>query len=330
MNLLSVLAATGLSAIGALPARWLGLRYRLLTRDHRRLPATGGVSLLGAWWLAALLAGGLERRILLGLLLATIVILLIGVWDLRRPLGWLPQLGAQLLAAVSAVVVGQVTALYVTNPSGGLLRLDSWSFGGIAFPAVLLSAAWIVFLMNAVNFLDGLDGLATTVSAIGFLAIGAVSLLPQVSEPTVALPAFLASGAAVGFLFWSFPPARLTLGTPGSWFLGFLLAVLSLQGSSKIATLAVVGAVPLLDAVAVVAGRLRRGQSPFRGDYTHLHHRLARRGLPPRAILSFYSLVSVLLAAAAVVLPTPFKILLVSVSGSAVIFFALTQRADHH
>jgi UDP-GlcNAc:undecaprenyl-phosphate GlcNAc-1-phosphate transferase len=150
-------------------------------------------------------------------------------------------------------------ARYVTNPAGGLLYLNQWEVFGIALPGAILSIVWIVLLMNAVNFLDGLDGLASAVSVVGFLTIGAVSLLPHVNEPAVALPAFLAAGATLGFLFWNFPPARLYLGTPGSWFLGFLLGVFSLQGSSKIATLAVVGAIPLLDAVAVVLSRLRRG-----------------------------------------------------------------------
>ncbi len=89
--------------------------------------------------------------------------------------------------------------------------------------------------------------------------------------------------------------------------------------NGKIATLAVVGAIPLLDAVSVIIARLRRGTSPFKGDRTHLHHRLLNRGWSPRAILAFYTVVSVILALAAVYLPTSLKIVLLLASGAAVI-----------
>lgn len=293
--------------LGALAQR-VGKRLRFTTPGG--IAAIGGVSLLTAWWITTLFADVFSLRTLLGLGLATGVIVIVGLRDLRRPLGPWPQLAGQVLAGAIAMLAGGVLAEYVTNPLGGLLYLNQWGVAGVPVIAAMLTLLWILLLMNAVNFLDGTDGVAAAVSLVGFLTIGAVSLLPQVREPAVALPAFLAAVATLGFLFWNLPPARLTLGTPGSWFLGFLLAVLSVQGSSKIATLAVVGAIPLLDAVSVILARLRRGASPFRGDRTHLHHRLQARGWSPRAILSIYIGVSALLAGAAVLLPTPLKVLL--------------------
>ncbi|TSC73156.1 MAG: hypothetical protein G01um101438_179 [Parcubacteria group bacterium Gr01-1014_38] len=305
-------------------ARWGGERIRLTAA--RGVAATGGISTLLAWWILSGLTGSLSPRSALGMGLATITIVAVGLWDLWRGLGPLPQLLGQLLASIGAVFVGGIAVEYVTNPTGGLITLDHWQIGGFPFPGAALTVLWILVLMNAVNFLDGMDGLAATVSTIGFLAIGVTSLLPQVNEPVVALPAFLAAAATAGFLFWNFPPARLVLGTPGAWFLGFLLAVLSVQGSSKIATLSVVGAIPLLDAVSVVTARIRRGSSPFRGDRTHFHHRLLAKAWSPRSILALYTVVSAGLAVAAVTLPTPWKVLLLAASGAAVIFFTLTRR----
>lgn len=317
----SAAAVLGL-ALG-FPARWLGKRFRLAA--GKRIPATGGLALCLAWWTTVLATGGLEARTRSGITLAMIPIVAVGLFDLRKRLGPVSQFLAQILAAGSAVLAGNVAARHVTNPFGGLLYLNQPTIGDIAIPAMVASIAWIVLLMNAVNFLDGLDGLATSVSGIGFLTIAAASLLPHVNEPAVAQPALLAAGAAAGFLFWNFPPARLYLGTPGSWFLGFLLAVFSLLGSSKIATLAVVGAIPLLDASFVVLNRLRRGASPFRGDITHLHHRLAAQGWSARTILCFYSFASALLGAAAVFLPTPAKVALLALSGSIVLRAAIKR-----
>ena len=319
----AVLTALALSLILGAAAREVGKRVPLTTTGG--IAATGGISLLTAWWIAAWLADAWDPRASFGLLLATAVMVAVGLRDLRRPLGPWPQLAGQALAGSSAVLVGGVVAEYVTNPAGGLLYLNQWQSAGIPIVAAALTLLWILLLINAVNFLDGTDGVAAAVSLVGFLTIGAVSLLPQVREPAVALPAFLAAAATAGFLFWNFPPARLVLGTPGSWFLGFLLAVLSVQGSSKIATLSVVGAIPLLDAVSVVIARIRRGTSPLRGDRTHFHHRLLARGWSPRSILALYTVASAGLAVAAVTLPTPWKALLLAASGATVISSSLVR-----
>jgi UDP-GlcNAc:undecaprenyl-phosphate GlcNAc-1-phosphate transferase len=178
-------------------------------------------------------------------------------------------------------------------------------------------------MMNVINFLDGMDGLAGSVTIIAFLAIGFVSVLPQVNDVPTAIAAFAAASAIAGFLFYNFPPAKLILGTVGSWFIGFLIAILAIQGATKVATTAVVGAVPLIDALIVILGRLRRGNSPFRGDYTHLHHRLKRRGLSDQTILALYVVCSVILGLAAVVLQTHNKIILFLVFAVGLMIFVL-------
>jgi UDP-GlcNAc:undecaprenyl-phosphate/decaprenyl-phosphate GlcNAc-1-phosphate transferase len=293
------------------------------------IPALGGIAMILAWWGAAALTGGVGEN-WRPLAVATVAIVLVGFSDIRRPLGPWTQLLLQLLIACAAVI-GEIAVRYVTHPFGGLLRLDAVEMLGVPLLGALLTLVWMVVLMNAVNFLDGLDGLAGSISVAAFVAVGAVSLLPHVREPDTARLAWLAAAALGGFLFWNLPPARLYLGTPGAWFIGFLLAVFSVQGSSKIATLAVVGAMPLLDAISVVLGRLRRGRSPVRGDTTHLHHRLLQRGWSPQRILAAYVIVSVLLGLGAVFLPTSVKIVLVAVLGSGILSFAVfrpSRRPD--
>lgn len=306
---LSAMIAAGVGAlVGSALLRHVG-HARGLVAGARRIPALGGIAVMAAWWGSALVFADLPSSVIVGLLLSTAVIAAVGIWDIRRALSPAPQLVAQFAAAAIVVGIGGLSVRYVTNPFGGLLRFDQWDIAGYAFPAILLTLLWIMALMNVMNFLDGVDGLAAGVGAVACITIGFVSLLPQVGEPTTALLAFAAAAALVGFLFWNLPPAALYLGTAGAWFVGFLLAVLSVRGASKVATIAVVGAVPLLDAATVIIGRIRRGQSPFRGDLTHLHHRLERRGMSARSILFLYLFCSSLLGAGAVLLQTHVKVL---------------------
>lgn len=297
----------------------------------RRVPALGGLAVILAWWGTVLVVGELPSTVMIGLLLATLGIVCVGLWDIRRNLPPGPQVVAQVVIAAIVVLLGGIAIRSVTNPLGGLLRLDRWEVVGYALPGALLTFIWIITLMNVMNFLDGLDGLAAGVGALAFVAVGLVSLLPQVHDRSTAFLAFTAAAALLGFLFWNLPPAALYLGTVGSWFVGFLLAVLAVQGASKVATVAVVGAVPLLDAVTVIAGRLRRGQSPFRGDRTHLHHRLAERGLSSRAILLLYLLASSMLGAGAVFLQTRFKVVVFLIVSCLFVFLVvLGSRVSRH
>lgn len=289
--------------------------------SKKRVPALGGVAtmavLAGVFWGFGILPPEIQTA----LVVAMIGIAVIGLVDIRRRLGPWTQLGTQTLIAAAFVVQSGVAVRYVTNPLGGLWRFDQWMVDGVPVAGVLLTVLWMVTLMNVMNFLDGVDGLAGGVGAVAFLTIGFVSMLPQVHEPATAAAAFITATALAGFLFWNFPPAALYLGTAGAWFIGFFLAALSTQGSSKIATTAVVGAIPLLDAGVVILNRLRRRSSPLRGDTTHLHHVLRDRGFSPKQILAAYVVAAGALALAAVLLPTSLKFLLLLVVGTG--FFTL-------
>jgi UDP-N-acetylmuramyl pentapeptide phosphotransferase/UDP-N-acetylglucosamine-1-phosphate transferase len=118
------------------------------------------------------------------------------------------------------------------------------------------------------------------------------------------LPAALA-GACLGFLFYNFHPARVTMGTSGAAFLGFALGTLSILGVTKAATLLLVLGIPILDTAWTILRRLLGGGSPFRGDRRHLHYRLADLGLSQRQIVGLLYVLSALPGLLAITLPSP-------------------------
>lgn len=157
--------------------------------------------------------------------------------------------------------------------------------------AVGFTVFWLMGMNVALNWLDGLDGLATGVGIIAALTLGGTALLPTVNEPFVAWMSFTLAGALVGFLFFNFHPARLFLGTTGVTFLGTMLAVLSIFGTAKVSTALLVLAVPILDTFYVIVRRLLQRRPPFAPDRGHLHHRLVDIGMThPQAVLVIYGM----------------------------------------
>lgn len=184
----------------------------------------------------------------------------------------------------------------------------------LAIPAVLFTWFWMVGMMNAVNFMDGQDGLAAGLVAIAGLFITIISW--QMGQDTVALLAVIFTGAVAGFLPHNWSPARIWMGDSGSQFLGIGLAVLAVIGGAKFALLLLILGIPILDIAWVMLNRIRRGQHPMQRDElplhaqsTHLHYRLLFGGLTTRQIcLTFYA-TTILLGLAALLLPSVYKFL---------------------
>lgn len=214
----------------------------------------------------------------LGLIIATLIIIAVGRADETKPLSAAAQLGWQVVISLMLVLSGW-TIPYVTNPLGpGVIVFGIWSIPFTAF--------WIILLMNAVNWLDGLDGLASSVAVVAFLTLAAVSLLPATQDATTLSLSLIGAGSLLAFFLHNAPPAKAYLGTTGSWFVGAFLALTALIGGGKVATSALVLSLPLLDVFFVVAARLLAKQKPWRGDKKHLHYRLAALGWPPRQIVT--------------------------------------------
>ena len=231
-----------------------------------------------------------------GLLAGLAAVHVLGLVDDRRALPALPKLLVQLAVALALVVWCDMRVLHLLNGYGP---------AGVAL-SYAASVVWITVIVNAMNFLDNMDGLAAGVGLIiAGLYLGATLLSGQWF---VAALAALLVGALAGFIVYNLPPARLYLGDGGSLVLGLLLACISIRttyfdtepagpGALRGAAPAVGGwygllmpllimAVPLYDFASVTVIRLLTGHSPFRGDHNHFSHRLQRLGLSKRGVLA--------------------------------------------
>jgi UDP-GlcNAc:undecaprenyl-phosphate GlcNAc-1-phosphate transferase len=271
--------------------------------NRRSVPRLGGVALFLGIFVPSLafLDVGRETR---GLLLGAAVAVTVGAIDDFRGLDWWAKLGGQLLAAAIPVGFG-IWVDRFTFPFLGIHALPEW----VGAPLTVL---WIVAIMNMVNFLDGMDGLAAGVAAIagGTFCVIALSL----GKPEPAVLSAIVFGAALGFLRHNFYPARIFMGDSGALLLGYVLATVSVQGLLKTAaTVALffpllVLAIPILDTSFVVARRLKHGERVFVGDQAHLHHRFLRRGFTQRtAALYMYAWCLSLAAAALATRFIPFR-----------------------
>jgi UDP-GlcNAc:undecaprenyl-phosphate/decaprenyl-phosphate GlcNAc-1-phosphate transferase len=279
-------------------ARRLGVVDRPERRRLNRqpVPRLGGLALFFGIFVPALAFLDLTREAR-GLLLGAAVATLVGAVDDFRGLEWWQKLGGQVVAAAIPVGFG-IWVHRFTFPIVGVHVLPKW----VGMP---LSVLWIVAIMNMVNFLDGLDGLAAGVSAISAFTFALIALSLPRPEIQSALLSAIVLGAALGFLRHNFYPARIFMGDSGALLLGFVLAVIPLQGLLKTASIVtlffplLVLAVPIVDTTFVVARRLKHGEKVFVADQAHLHYRFLRRGFSQvRATVYIWTWCALLAAAA--------------------------------
>ncbi len=253
------------------------------------------VSFLWPWSLTV-------QMIILGGLILTITGVLDDIFDLSPFL----RLGINLLVVICVIYAG-ITIDFVTNPFvGGVWHLDFWAW----LPA-LATAIYLVFLINITNWAKGVDGQMPGMVVIAAIIIGVLSMtLTQTGGEITALLSFVTAGAFAGFLFWNMYPQKIMPGYGGGALAGYLLGVLSIMSGTKIATLFMVLALPIADALFTILRRLIAGKSPFWGDRGHLHHKLLDQfGWGRRRIAIFYWLVTLVMGILALILPTWGKII---------------------
>lgn len=229
-----------------------------------------------------------------------VAILAVGLADDTWRLTAKPKFAVEVLVAVGLYAVG-VRAQTVWLPFG---IVDLGLIGGL-----LLTVIWIVGITNAFNLLDGIDGVAAGAAVFALLAmfVAAVTL----NQPMVGLLTVAFAGATLGFLPFNFAPARVYLGDSGSLVLGFALASLALEGTTKgpaivaIAIPLVAFGLPVMDTLFAVARRAARGAPLFRGDRGHVHHRLLDLGLSPRQVAVVLYAVSAAFALASMLFLNP-------------------------
>jgi UDP-GlcNAc:undecaprenyl-phosphate GlcNAc-1-phosphate transferase len=261
---------------------------------HKRsIPRYGGVAIIIAFVAAIFLNKHLViDSSLFVIILASLVLMILGVSDDIWQLSWKKQLFFQVLIVSFVCFVG-VRLEYITNPFGGIFLLQGYFWQTVAF---VFSVGWIVFIMNAMNWIDGIDGASGGVAFIAMLAIFFLSLRPEVSQPPTAIIAAAFLGAVGAFLLFNFYPAKIFAGTSGSLFMGFLLAILAIFAGAKIATTLLVLAIPVIDAFWVIGERIKSGVSVFSPDKRHLHFSLLDIGWSQKQICFFYYGVTVLVS----------------------------------
>lgn len=311
---LSVLAAFFLSGIISFlltpPVKKLAYRIGAIDipKDGRRMhkrptPRLGGLAIFGGFLIAAVLTGQLTPQ-RLWILAGAVVIVVLGIFDDRNALSAKFKFVIQILAAAFPVIFGDLRIAMFTNP---FLFSDSlyWNLGTLSIPITIL---WIVAITNAVNLIDGLDGLAVGVSSIASMTMLAVALFIGETEIAVILAAL--AGACVGFMPYNLNPASIFMGDTGSTFLGYMLATLSIQGLFKVYALIsfavpfLILGLPIFDTAFAIVRRVLSGRSPLAPDRGHVHHRLIDMGFNQKQAVAILYVISVVLGLIAVVLTT--------------------------
>lgn len=277
-------------------------------KDRRRMhkepiARLGGIAIIAGFTVAVLfvfftaLLGNSEKDIvrqLLGIMAGMSIIAAIGITDDIKKLGPWPKLSLQIIAALVTILISGLRITIFSNPFSASLPYVVIP-GYISYPLTVL---WIVAITNAINLIDGLDGLAAGVTAISCISLFFInlfinkdlSIMPFVSVLILAL-----AGSSIGFLPFNFYPAKIIMGDTGAYFLGFMLSIISIQGALKSYTvlsisvpLLVLG-LPVIDTVASIFRRIKTRKSIVHADRGHIHHRLIDMGLSIRqAVITLY------------------------------------------
>ena len=226
-----------------------------------------------------------------GILLGSSLIFLLGLVDDIYNLDAKFKLVVQILITTVVYLLGvKVDMTPVATHLG--LAVD---LGFLSYPITVL---WIVGISNAVNFIDGVDGLAGSVITVNAITLAIIALSMRPVNSASALIAFILVGSMLAFLTFNFNPAKIFMGDSGALFSGFLLASLSIAGVMKGATLAIllpflILAVPILDITYSSLRRIFKGKSPFVADAEHIHHKLLKAGFSQKITVAIMTSIAI-------------------------------------
>jgi UDP-GlcNAc:undecaprenyl-phosphate GlcNAc-1-phosphate transferase len=277
-------------------------QWGLMDRPHKYglkrapIPYYGGLAIIATFYIGIFLFLPISWE-LLGVLIGGVLIGVMSFMDDFRGLSPWIRLIVQFLVAVLVFAFGVQIDL-IALPLGETLHNFLQSLGGgnffwvIGALAALATIFWLMLMMNAINWIDGLNGLPSGVSTIACLVIFFLSVKPDfhsIDQQGIAIMALILGMACLAFWLFDFYPAKMLMGDTGSMFLGYFLAVLAIFSGAKLATAFLVLGFPILDAIWTVVRRVLAGNSPFKGDLKHFHHRLLEAGLSVRqALLTIY------------------------------------------
>ncbi|MGE5676545.1 MAG: MraY family glycosyltransferase [Pseudomonadota bacterium] len=268
-------------------------------RDERRVhkvptPRLGGLAIYLGFIAGLLYYTEINSR-MLGVLIGATMIVVLGFFDDIKPLSAKFKLMVQIVAASVAIYSG-VRISYVTNPLHFLIGGEYIHFGLWTYPLTLF---WIVGVTNAINLVDGLDGLAAGISGISATTLFVAAL--GTGQHFAAILAALIAASTLGFLPHNFNPAKIFMGDTGALFLGYMLSVISvmgvLKGAAALSILVPIFAIglPIFDTLLAMVRRALSGKSMMEADKGHLHHKLLAAGMSQKqAVLTLYSISAIL------------------------------------
>ncbi len=277
-----------------------------IPKDSRRMhkspiPRMGGLSIFYGFIVSILCFGNFDKQ-LWSIIAGALIIVIIGIIDDIKSLPASVKLLAQIISAAIPVFMGSrihfVSIPFIDSAATNIVFSDILSY--------ILSILWIVAVTNAVNLIDGLDGLAAGVSSIASLSILFISLINE--NPFVTLISVCLVGASLGFLPYNLNPAKIFMGDTGSTFLGYIMAVMSIQGMFKSYTVitfilpVLILGLPLFDTSFAIIRRVIRHKPIMEADRGHLHHRLIDMGFNQKQTVSVLYTISALLGLSAIVM----------------------------
>lgn len=280
----------------------------------------GGIAIWSSAMLAFLMLVILSYypygKLLSGILLGGSLMFLLGVIDDIYGLNAKFKLMIQIAVASIVYLLG-ISVDTVYNPFGDPIQL------GVVL-SYIVTVLWIVGISNALNFIDGVDGLAGSIVTISSVTLGLIAVAMTPTNAISALIAFILAGSMLAFLTYNFHPAKIFMGDSGALFAGFMLATLSITGVMKSAELTMfvpffILAVPIIDITFSSLRRIAKGVSPFTPDAEHLHHKLLHKGFSQNQTVMILSGIAVLAGAiASFIVGIPLKFFMYAVLISAI------------
>ena len=307
----------------------------------RPVPKLGGLAIFVAFFAVIfflvffsdkLLGNNLLMKHIIGVFIASALIMIGGVLDDKFSLKPYQQIILPIMAVIVVIVSG-IGIKMITNPMGGVFYLDHWqwelfSFKGIPYRFTLLAdlftVIWLMGMMYTTKFLDGLDGLVSGITGIGALIIFFLATTTKYFQPDTAYLAIIFSGACAGFLILNWHPAKIFLGEGGSLWTGFMLGILAIISGGKIATALLIMGIPILDVVWVIIRRtFYEKKSPFKtADRKHIHFRLLDVGFSHRQAVGLLYLLAIVFGITTLFLPAKLKLIAILVLAILMIILA--------
>ena len=336
-SLFAFILALAISFACTPAVRMLAIKIKAVDvpKDNRRMhkvpiPRMGGLAIFAGFLVSVLFfvpLGTEFRSILIGALILVVLGIIDDIVALKPKTKFAGQIIAALIPALSGVSIHGIVNPFVPG-----------QYSTLGIFSIPLTVIWIVGITNAVNFIDGLDGLACGVSAIATVTMFIIAVL--FGETYIALMMAALAGACLGFLPYNMNPAKIFMGDTGSMFLGYTLATVSIQGLFKFyavisfAVPFILLGLPIFDTGFAIVRRLLKGQSPLQADRGHVHHRLIDLGFDQKQSVAILYAFSALMGLTAVILArtNESKLIILAIAVLVCFFLAMSLMSfeKHH